>query len=153
MSPSSLRTCLLLAAFLAFVTALCPRVEAATAYQRQLLRLHNEERAKRNLPALKLHGALNLAAAKYARVLDVNDHFDHVGPDGSTFDERIEEAGGTSFTAMGENIAMGQRTPVEVTRAWMASPGHRRNILFRSFRFVGFGKAGGEPYWVTNFGG
>lgn len=153
MSPSSLRTCLLLTAFLSVFTALSPRVEAATLYQRQLLRLHNAEREKRNLPRLRFHGALNRAAVRYARLMDSTDHFDHTGPDGSTFDQRIEAAGGTGFSTIAENIALGQKTAAEVTRAWMNSPGHRRNILRRSFRFVGFGKAGTESYWVTNFGG
>jgi uncharacterized protein YkwD len=127
--------------------------KAATSDQKQLLRLHNVQREKRNLPRLRFHSALNRAASGYARLMDSSDHFDHTGPDGSTFDQRILNAGGAGFSTMGENIAFGQRTPVEVTRAWMASPGHRRNILNRGFRFVGFGKAGTEPYWVTNFAG
>jgi uncharacterized protein YkwD len=153
MTASFFRSGFLLAAFLLAVSALSPRAEAATAYQNQLLRLHNAEREKRNLPRLSFHGALNRAASRYARLMDSTDHFDHTGPDGSTFDQRILAAGGSGFMTMGENIAFGQRTPAEVTRAWMASPGHRRNILNRSFRLVGFGKAGTEPYWVTNFAG
>ncbi len=153
MIQTTLRSGQLFTAILLASTSLCPRVEAATAYQRQLLRLHNVEREKRNQPRLRFHGALNRSASRYASLMDATDHFDHTGPDGSTFDQRILDAGGTGFLTMGENIALGQRTPDEVTRAWMASPGHRRNILNRSFRVVGFGKAGSEPYWVTNFGG
>lgn len=132
-----------------------PKVEAQARYQKQLLRLHNAERAKRNRPKMRLHGALNRASVKYARVMNSNQHFSHTGPapDFSEFDDRIREAGGTNFKTMAENIAMGQRTPHEVMRAWMKSPGHRRNILNRKFTRVGFGKAGNPPYWVTNFGG
>lgn len=128
-------------------------VEAATAYQNQLLRLHNRERSKRNLPRLRFHRALNRAAVKYARVMNANNHFDHNGPDGSTMDSRILAECSNCFLTMGENIARGQRSPAEVTRGWMRSPGHRRNILNRRFGRVGFGRAGSPTYWVTNFGG
>ena len=35
--------------------------------------------------------------------------------------------------SIGENIACGQRSPTEVVRGWMNSPGHRANILKRDF--------------------
>ena len=38
---------------------------------------------------------------------------------------------------VGENIAMGQRTPREVVDGWMNSPGHRANILSSSFAEIG----------------
>lgn len=136
---------------------LAPEANAAasTGYQKKLLRLHNEARKKRNKPPLRLRGALNAAAVKYAIVMDQNDHFDHVGPapENTTFDQRIKAECADCFKTMGENIAFGQKNEAAVTTAWMKSPGHRRNILNRSFRFVGFGRAGSEPYWVTNFGG
>ncbi|MCK9920809.1 CAP domain-containing protein [Frankia sp. AgPm24] len=53
-----------------------------------------------------------------------------------------------------ENIAAGQPTPDAVVRAWMASPGHRANILNRSLRRIGAGPAGGGPYgahWTQDF--
>jgi uncharacterized protein YkwD len=153
MKPAFPKTALIPCLLLLAASVPASPVKAATTAQKQLLRLHNAEREKRNLPRLRFHSALNRAATSYARLMDVNDHFDHTGPDGSTFDQRVVNAGGTGFSTMGENIALGQRTAAEVTRAWMNSPGHRRNILRRSFRFVGFGKAGTEPYWVTNFGG
>lgn len=153
---SSFRSSVLLTLLLAFGPMFSvPRVEAAASYQRSLLRLHNKERIKRNRKPLRLHGALNRAAVKYAKVMSDNDHFDHTGPapDFTTFDERIKAECPTCFTTMGENIALGQKTPAEVTKAWMRSPGHRRNILYGRFKSVGFGKAGAEPYWSTSFGG
>lgn len=138
-----------------YLGPLLPEASASTAYQRKLLRLHNEQREKRNKPKLRLRGALNRSAVKYAQVMNANNHFDHVGPAPgfSTFDQRINDECSGCFSTMGENIAFGQRNEVEVTRAWMKSPGHRRNILNRNFRFVGFGRAGNPKYWVTNFGG
>ena len=146
---------ILLCLLISSLGPLLPQATASTAYQRKLLRLHNEEREKRNKPKLRLRGALNRSAVKYAKVMNANNHFDHVGPAPgfSTFDQRINDECSGCFTTMAENIALGQRNEVEVTRAWMKSPGHRRNILNRNFRFIGFGRAGNPKYWVANFGG
>ncbi len=141
--------------FLAALLILPPlqtKVEAQQGYQRQLLRLHNRERARRNIRPLRLHGALNRASIRYARVMNANDHWSHTGPDGSTVRDRVEAECATCFRGWGENLAKGQRNPAQATRAWMQSPGHRRNILRRSFRRVGFGRAGSAPYWVAKFG-
>ncbi len=90
------------------------------------------------------------SAAGYSKVMSHNKHFDHIGLDSSTPDDRIRAAGQTG-SATGENIAAGFTTPALVFRGWMNSPGHRRNIRSRLFNQIGFGKAG--TYWVTNFGG
>ena len=42
---------------------------------------------------------------------------------------------------VGENVAYGYSTPRANTRAWMNSPGHRRNILDRRFTRMGIGVA------------
>lgn len=123
---------------------------AQADYRSSLLRLHNKERKKRNKPRFRKHGALQRAATKYARVMKQNNHFSHTGLDGSSSDDRIR-AEGFRGNATGENIAEGQRTVQEVFRAWMRSPGHRRNIRRGFFDRIGFGKSG--TYWVTNFGG
>lgn len=126
-----------------------------TYYQKRLLRLHNAERSKRNRQPLRLYGALNRAAVKYAVVMsrEPGTYFSHTGPDGSTFDQRIIAAGGTNFSAIGENIAYGQPNETAVHLVWMRSAGHRKNILNPRFNYVGFGRAGSGPHWVTNFGG
>lgn len=56
--------------------------------------------------------------------------------------------------AVGENIAVGQRSTVEVMRSWMNSSGHRANIL--SGRYTRIGVAGyetpsGTIYWCQQF--
>jgi len=50
--------------------------------------------------------------------------------------------------AVGENIAWGtsdRTSPGKIVRAWMRSPGHRRNILDRRFDELGLGIALGAP--------
>jgi uncharacterized protein YkwD len=48
----------------------------------------------------------------------------------------------------GENLAWGTAelaTPAAIVGAWMRSPGHRSNILRRTFRDIGLGVVQGAP--------
>ena len=53
----------------------------------------------------------------------------------------------------GENIAKGQRTCKEVSKAWYNSAGHRANMLNKNFTRVGIAVYvhNGTPYWVQIF--
>lgn len=79
------------------------------------------------------------------------DYFDHVGPRGDTPSERMRAAGylaGAQFFEVGENIAYGtgwMATPRAIVAAWMASPGHRANILDPDFRDTGIGASAHLP--------
>jgi uncharacterized protein YkwD len=53
-----------------------------------------------------------------------------------------------------ENIAMGQQSPQEAMRSWMSSPGHRANILNRSYRRIGvsaYSAPDGTVFWTQQF--
>ena len=59
-------------------------------------------------------------------------------------------------TTAGENIARGYTSVSAVTAGWMASAGHRANILNPSFKSISVGvaqAANGTYYWVENFVG
>jgi uncharacterized protein YkwD len=59
------------------------------------------------------------------------------------------------YNNVGENIAAGQKDTASVMRSWMISPGHRRNIMGKSFTHIGCGYAtskDGTPYWCVCFG-
>jgi len=61
---------------------------------------------------------------------------------------------GIAYKSAGENIAAGQSTPQQVVQAWMNSPGHRANILSRSYTRIGVGYAKGGSqryYWSQMF--
>jgi len=63
-------------------------------------------------------------------------------------------AAGIGYSTAGENIAAGQSTRAAVMTAWMASTGHRNNILSGSFTKLGVGvKQGGSYgiYWTQLF--
>jgi len=75
-----------------------------------------------------------------------NDYFAHVGPRGQTLLARMRSAGYIYSSRVGyevgENIGWGTlnlATPREIVAAWMASPGHRANILDANFRDTAIG--------------
>jgi uncharacterized protein YkwD len=66
----------------------------------------------------------------------------------------LSACGGT--TTAGENIARGYTSVSAVTAGWMASAGHKANILNPSFKSISVGVAqasNGTYYWVENFVG
>jgi hypothetical protein len=118
-------------------------------FEQQVLDLTNQERAKNGLAPLKGNAELNYAADKYAEVMAQRHVLSHTGPDGSTPRDRAKAVGFEAQT-IGENIAVGQKTPEQVVDAWMKSPGHRANILNPRYTEIGVGFD--KNYWVQDFG-
>ena len=113
----------------------------------------NAERAKAGCKAVTVNSKLAAAARKHSADMVVRHYFSHTTPDGVSFSARID-AEGYRWSSVGENIAAGQRTPTDVMRAWMNSPGHRANILNCQFRNIGIGMVqnGRSPVWTQDFG-
>ena len=105
----------------------------------------NAERAREGLGALRVDGELTRAAQVRAR--EIAQSFSHTRPDGAAWST-------VSASALGENIAMGQKTVDKVMAAWMTSRGHRENILRPGFGSIGVCAyiSGGVTYWVQLFG-
>ncbi|MEV0675693.1 CAP domain-containing protein [Actinosynnema sp. NPDC050436] len=125
-------------------------VEVAEA---RVFNLTNGERAANGCPALAVDERLDRAARGHSEDMAAQNYFDHRSKDGRTFADRIKAAGHPSPGA--ENIAAGQRTPEEVVKGWMESPGHRANILNCKLTSLGVGMAHGGSYgtyWTQNFG-
>lgn len=103
---------------------------------------------------VRLESRLSTAARRHAVDMATHDFFSHTGSDGSDLSERVD-AQGYDWSRLGENIAAGQDSPKQVVDAWMASPGHCRNIM-GPFTELGFGYATGDTrygtYWVQDFG-
>lgn len=125
----------------------------------------NAERRKRGLRPLRLDKRLSRAARMHSRAMARNSFFSHDSQNGSTFVERIRRSGylrGARSWTVGENIAWGSgsRSAVgSIARAWINSPGHRANILSRSYRHIGIGISYGTPSgggdgatYTTDFG-
>lgn len=115
-------------------------VEAATVC------LVNGERARFGESALIENSDLAGVAGGHSHDMDVRDYFSHVSPTGETLLTRVRASGfipndNVGYT-IGENIAWGTLwlgTPNAIVKAWMASPGHRANILDASFNYTGVG--------------
>jgi len=122
-------------------------------YEQQVVDLVNKERASAGLSALKVNTSLANVAEKKAEDMRDKNYFSHTSPTyGSPFD--MMKQFGISYTAAGENIAKGQRTPQEVMTGWMNSEGHRANILNSNYTEIGVGyvtDSNGTGYWVQEF--
>ncbi len=108
--------------------------------------LINDERARFGEPALIEDARLASAATGHSRDMDARNYFEHVSPGGQTLLMRIRASGfipsGNVGYTLGENIAWGTlwlASPHSIVKAWMESPGHRANILNRSYRYTGIG--------------
>ena len=124
--------------------------EETLDYEKEVVRLVNEERAKYGLGALKEDWELSRVARYKSQDMKDKKYFSHTSPTyGSPFE--MMKAFGLSYSYAGENIAMGQRTPKEVVNAWMNSPGHRANILNASYKKIGVGYVTGGSYWTQMF--
>ncbi len=114
----------------------------------------NAERARHGLPPLALDTRLAAAAQAHSADMVHRDFFAHESPDGrQVWDRAVAE--GYAYRKVAENIAAGQRTADEVVRGWMASQGHRANILDRDLTQIGVGRAEGGSYgvyWTQVFG-
>lgn len=130
-----------------------PNIDDIKAQENEVIKLVNAERAKRGLPALKANWQLSRVARYKSQDMIDKNYFSHQSPTyGSPF--HMMESFGIRYSAAGENIAYGQRTPADVMNAWMNSPGHRSNILSPSYTEIGVGLAtnkNGVKYWTQMF--
>jgi uncharacterized protein YkwD len=113
-----------------------------------VLCLVNAERAGQGMGALTDDARLATAAAGHAQDMVTRGFFAHTTPDGVDFSARIRAAGYRDYLTVAENLAWGSgvlATPAEIVRAWMASTGHRANILDGTLRESGIGVVIGGP--------
>jgi uncharacterized protein YkwD len=125
-----------------------------------ILCLLNQQRAKKHLKALKADTLLRSGALFQANDMVTRHFFAHVGPGGPGVVQRFKRVGYRSPT-LGENIAFASAaSPSTMVAAWMASPPHKANILFRGYHYVGVGIVLEKPTgaatpgdtFVTDFG-
>jgi uncharacterized protein YkwD len=151
-------------ALLAFGVALASAAPAAAdapagctdTFELQVVDLVNQQRAGFGLAPLALDVRLVEAAQRHSDDMAANDFVSHTGSDGSTAGQRISQAGYPWYAAA-ENIAAGHATPAAVVAGWMASTGHRANILSGTYQHIGVGYAYNaaaiyDHYWTNTFG-
>lgn len=140
-------------------TTLAERSESAervaiSRVKQQVIALTNQRRTNRGCRPVRNHPALNRAAQAHSRRMAAAQQMSHQLPGEPGLAQRATRAGYTNWSMLGENIAYGYPTPRAVVRAWMQSPGHRRNILNCRLRDLGVGVVleKGQLWWTQNFG-
>ncbi len=104
---------------------------ACTPEQQATIDLINQSRVDNGLPELQIHLSLLDKAQAWAELLASEGGLRHSNlPDGVT----------GNWTRLGENVGRGPSIEA-VHEAYMASTGHRANILDPNFNFVGSGHA------------
>ena len=132
--------------------------------QATLCLLNNERGAQGLRPVAEAPGLTQPSRAYSARMV-AERFFAHESPDGGTLVDRLTSVGYIAADGdwtVGENIAWGQgelSTPRSIVAAWMASPGHRKNILTGEYTEIGLGVVTGTPgdtswgaTYTTDFG-
>jgi len=112
----------------------------ASAFEMEVLRLVNIERANYGLAPLAFCHTLMLASRFYAQTMaNLNTTLGHTeGPYGGSF-ETADAFGDRIVTMRAANGIAGFWTPEAAVQGWMGSPGHRANILHPSATRVGAG--------------
>jgi uncharacterized protein YkwD len=126
------------------------------AFASTALSLVNQHRARIGARPLTAAPSLTSAAVWKSSHMLRFGYFAHddAGPAPRTFGQRLS-ACGYRRGASAENIALGQRTPSETVRGWIASPDHRANIENRRYTTTGIGvvtKSGRLTAWTQTFG-
>ncbi|MFC4060915.1 CAP domain-containing protein [Planomonospora corallina] len=128
--------------------------EVGTARENTVVRLVNDQRAKKGCRALKHHPRLHRAARRHSADMAEHGYFSNISRDGRSFAYRLKDAGFTGATSMAENIATGYRTPAAVVRSWMDHSATKASIMNCKFAFVGVGaveNSDGMIYWTQDF--
>jgi uncharacterized protein YkwD len=129
--------------------ASAPAVSPAMAVetpQQAVIRITNEPRAVNGRPGLRTEGSLNRMAQQWAEKMSADNRMYH-----STNAWRMSKANKGFTLCCGENIAYGYGGAGTVVKAWMASAGHRANILDSRYTHMGAGYAAKGNFWVQVF--
>ncbi len=119
-------------------------VRSADRLERAVLARVNVVRKNHGLKALTARPRLQKAANAHAGNMARNGYFAHEWSDGASFGRWIRRfwpGPGYRGWSAGENLYWEgpSTTARRVVRAWMNSPGHRKNMLSGSWRYLGVG--------------
>ncbi len=129
--------------------------EIAASVQR-IIDLANAQRVQAGLAPLAVNSALMQAAQIQSANMAQLNTMSHSLP-GTNAPNLTDRAAlvGYQYSSLGENIAYNFADADAVVAGWMASPGHRANILNTGYTQIGVAVAynsDGEPYYTQEFG-
>lgn len=119
-------------------------MEYSLSKAKEAFNLQNAERAKAGLPALQWNDELYEFAK--VRAKEVTVKWSHTRPDGTGVSDYLMNS---SFNSLGENLAKGTTSASNAVSSWMASPGHKANILNGNKTMGAIAYYGG--HWVSLF--
>ena len=127
----------------------CTTPAAVNAMVNEIAAGVNAQRQAYRLPALRYNARLGQAAMAHACDMSVNAFFGHRGTDGSNSQRRVR-AQGYRDCLVAENIAWGYPRASQIISGWMASSGHRTNMLHPRAAEFGVAVTDGAkgPNWV-----
>jgi uncharacterized protein YkwD len=102
-----------------------------STYESQIVSSTNSNRASHGLVTLKEQSCAKSYAVARATWMAANRTLKH-----SSMTTILTKC---HFTAVAENIAYGYSSGTATVNAWMASSGHRKNILTAKYRYIGSG--------------
>lgn len=107
-----------------------------------VINLTNQERTSRGLSPLQENSLLNNSATNKASHMFAQNYWSHFAPDGTSPWYFYNQAG-YKYIQAGENLARDFSTSAGVVAGWMASTGHRDNLLNPNFSDIGIGVQNG----------
>lgn len=129
-----------------------PRVVTAAAVESQSFQLINEARGAEGTEPVVLDAELARIARQHSEQMRDRGFFSHQDPSGNGLRSRLK-AGGVTFSAAGENLALVHDTSNPAGLAHqqlLSSPEHRDVMLAKRFVRAGVGVArSGTSYWIT----
>ncbi|GIH89410.1 hypothetical protein Psi01_00400 [Planobispora siamensis] len=125
---------------------------ALSGLESEAVRLINAARKRAGCAPFRVDARLVQAARTHSAEMAATGRLSHESPDGSSPWDRMEAAGYRDGGA--ENIGRGSTTAADAVQSWMASSGHRRNILNCALTVTGVGVVDGPagPWWTQDFG-
>lgn len=119
-----------------------------------IIKITNKYRKENgNLPPLVINEKLNFSAQKKLEDIFNKQYFEHISPSGIGVGDLANEVS-YEYITIGENLALGNFSNDQaLVDAWMASPGHRKNILNNHYSEIGVavkeGVYEGKKVWVS----
>lgn len=129
-----------------------PQILDAASVESQSFQLINQARSDEGVSSLVFDNELSRIAREHSEAMRDQGFFSHRDPNGNGLRSRLR-AGGVSFSAAGENLAVVSDTgnPAGVAhQQLLTSPEHRDVMLTKKFDQAGVGVArSGGRYWIT----
>jgi len=121
----------------------------------EVVRLHNQARAAAGLAPLDVHVTMHTDARRWSAEMARRQQLVHQTSAAgvASYAQTSCAAADPQWRSCSENIAVGQTSAAAVHAAWMASAGHRANLLDPGVNRVGIGvwSDGQKLWWTARF--